>query len=399
MWTGPAISTLSAGRAMVDVMNIMGYRAAALGNHEFDFGLDTLRQRISEMQFPLLAANVHSISNGEIPGFIRPYTLIEINQISIGVIGLASVITPQTTRSTIVAGLEFTDYEQALRKYVPVLKAEGAELLIVIGHICRDEMETLASVAGQLGITLIGGGHCHELLNEQRSGVTLIESGSDWHNYIQVDILFDDNADTLISLTSHTYINSPGHPDEHIASLVRGWHDILDRRFSRVIGYAARDIGQNTPEMNNMITDSWLHAYPHAQIAITNRGGIRQSIPAGDITIATIFGLMPFDNHILALTLNGEELIESLRPSFITAGFSSIRKHLLINGRDLSPDSTYTVLINDFMYGQSNMNFQRYDENPHDLQINYRQPLIDWLKEIRTTKDHPLDDYLDGHER
>jgi len=399
MWTGPAISTLSAGRAMVAVMNAMGYQAAAIGNHEFDFGLDTLRRRLSEMDFPLLAANVHYKKDGNLPGFVQPYKIIEINGVSIGIIGLASSITPFTTRSTIVSGLEFTDYAQALEKYVPLLRAKGAELLIVIGHICHDDMTLLAPLAARLGITVMGGGHCHELINEQQDGVALIESGAEWQNYIQVEILFDNSADTVMSLTTHSYANESARTDPEITDLVNTWHRRLDHRLSQSIGYASREINRNSPEMQNMITDSWLFTHPRAQIALTNSGGIRQSIPAGKITIETIYGLLPFDNHILELHLRGDELIESLHHSIVAAGIRSIEKRLLDNGRYISPDSTYIVLINDFMYTHPDMNFRKYDENPNDLQINYRQPLIDWLMKIETTRFNPLNRYLDRRKR
>jgi 2',3'-cyclic-nucleotide 2'-phosphodiesterase (5'-nucleotidase family) len=91
MWTGPAISTLTAGKSMADVMNAMGYKAAALGNHEFDFGLENITTRCSEMKFPLLAANVKFKDTHQLPDFIQPYTIIDINHVSVGVLGLASV--------------------------------------------------------------------------------------------------------------------------------------------------------------------------------------------------------------------------------------------------------------------------------------------------------------------
>jgi 5'-nucleotidase/UDP-sugar diphosphatase len=399
MWTGPAISTLTTGRSMVDVMNALGYQAAALGNHEFDFGLENLRNRVSEMHFPLLAANVIYKSNGQQPDFVKPYMLIDINDVSVGIIGLASVITPLTTNSKIVADLAFTGYAEALQKFVPRVRAEGAELLIVIGHICLDEMIALAPLASELGIKLIGGGHCHELCQEQIAGVQLIQSGSDWQHFIQVDILFDDLADTVISLTSHTYPNTSTLSDTTIAGLVSAWREELDLTLKEVIGFTKTEIPERSPEMHNMITDSWLNAYPDADIALTNTGGIRQSIPAGNITIETIYGLLPFQNNILELVLSGDQVINCLKPSIIAAGLSSIAQRLLTDGRPICADSTYHVLINDFMYTQPAMNFRSYDQHPYDLQVNYRQPLIDWLKAIKTTKINPLNNFLDPRVR
>jgi 5'-nucleotidase len=136
MWTGPAVSTWFEGASMVQVMNAMGYDAAAPGNHEFDFGLDTLAYNIEEMDFPILGANIRYKSDGRIPTDIgiQPYTLVEVSGVTVGVIGLAGTNTPQVTSPAIVAPFDFIDYEDALREIVPEVRAAGAEIIVVPTH-------------------------------------------------------------------------------------------------------------------------------------------------------------------------------------------------------------------------------------------------------------------------
>lgn len=85
MWTGPAISTTLLGESMVDVMNAMGYRAAALGNHDFDFGQDIIRQRSRQAAFPFLGANIVLRGTDRPSDYVQPNALIDVNGVRVGV--------------------------------------------------------------------------------------------------------------------------------------------------------------------------------------------------------------------------------------------------------------------------------------------------------------------------
>jgi len=187
-WTGPAVSTWFMGESMVEVMNLLEYDASAIGNHDFDFTIEVLEERLEQMNFPFLAANIIEKSSGEITSFVKPYIIKEISGVKVGIIGLASLSTPSTTFPRNVETLEFLPYEQAINTYAPRAIAEGADFLILIGHICKDEMEQLVSVAKQYEIAIIGGGHCHQLFAEEMDDVVLMQSGANMERYIKVQI-------------------------------------------------------------------------------------------------------------------------------------------------------------------------------------------------------------------
>jgi 2',3'-cyclic-nucleotide 2'-phosphodiesterase (5'-nucleotidase family) len=385
MWTGPAISTLTSGKPMVEVMNTLGYSAAALGNHEFDFGLDSLRQRLSEMDFP---------------DFVLPYIVSEINDISIGIIGLTTMSVPTTTNPSNVVDYKFTPYDEELRQIIPRVHNEGAELIIIIGHLCHEEMIDLVPLALEFGIPLIGGGHCHQAFEENYSGVTLIQSGSQYNNYARVELLFDDFADTVMSISSSLHANSDSLMDSSIEMVVEKWRSRLGTTLSEVIGYTTSEIPEKSNEMQNMITDSWLYVYPSAHIAMTNTGGIRQSIPKGNITTEMIFGLLPFNNNILELELSGTELIDCITPDIVYSGLLKTDDgYKLADNRILHSDSTYRVLTNDYLYARPDLNYRKYDQDNYDTSINYKQPLIDWLKSVNSTMNNPINSHLDSVSR
>ncbi len=401
MWTGPAISTWFNGRSMVEVMNAMGYVAAAVGNHEFDFGLDELRARAAQMDFPLLAANLRARDGGAASivadGAVKPYIVTEVGGIRVGVIGLASLKTPMTTMPSHVADFEFVPYQEALAAVVPQVKADGGDLLIVLGHICGDEMTALAPAASQLGIAVIGGGHCHRRVSRVVDGVALIESGAYMQAYVRVDLDWDSTTSTVVDIQAQVHDNQGGAPDRAVAEVVARWRAQTDDALSEVVGYARRKIPRRSNAMFNMVTDAWLAAYPAADVALANRGGFRQDIPAGEITLSTIVGVLPFNNVLIDVELTGAQLIENIECcSPVVGGMTTIGGYALADGTPIDREATYHVLVNDFMYaGGDDFRFQAHDPDAYNTAIDWRQPVIDWLRSLETSPDDPLDDHLD----
>jgi len=397
-WTGPAISTAFKGESMVDVMNAMEYTATAIGNHEFDFKVAGLKERISQANFPFLSANIREKQTGDLADFAQPYVIKEVNGIKVGLIGLTTTSTPVTTFPDNVADYDFIPYKTALEEVVPKVKNDGAELLVVIGHICHTEMTQLVSVATRLGICVIAGGHCNELIGEVRDGVAIIEGGAFMRSYAKVKIAFDAVAHRVVNMEPSTHDNVGGSPVPNIAAVVSNWKSKMDAEFSQVIGYVNQAIEERSNAMFNMITDSWLISFPSADVSLTNRGGIRQDISAGDITPATLFGVLPFDNFLLELDLTGAQLVED-SGNLVMGGMTTIGGHRLSDGTPIHPDSTYRVLTTDFLYSLPTRNFKLHDSEPVELSINYRQPVIDWIKSLNTSSENPLDNFLNHEER
>lgn len=396
MWTGPAISTWFYGESMANVMNVMGYHAAAIGNHDFDFGLDMLDERREQSEFPFLSANIRDKETNDIADIATPYVVKEVNGIKVGLIGLTTLDTPQITKPDNVSGLEFVPYKETLKQIVPKVKADGAELLVVAGHICADEMRTLASTAAELGIAVIGGGHCHELVSNIVNKVALIEGGACMEAYVKVDLTFDTAADRVVKIELNAHENTGGAPDAEVAAVVSHWRSKADEALAKVIGYVEKEIGRQSDAMFNMVTDAWLEAYPAADVSLTNRGGFRQSIPAGEITLETIIGVLPFNNVLMGVELTGAQLIENIeccQP--VVGGMTIISGYKLADGTPIDPDATYRVLVNDFMYtGGNGFKFKQHDPDAYDTAIDWRQPVIDWIVSRNTSPENPLDIYL-----
>jgi len=401
MWTGPAISTWFEGKSMTQVMNLMHYSAAVIGNHEFDFGLDKLLERKNESDFPFLSANIKNKTTGGYPDFCQPFVIKTVNGIKVGIIGLTSVTVPGIIFPKYLVNLNFISYEQALNEVVPQVKQQGAKIIVIISHMGSGEMRTLTSTAKRYGIKLIAGGHSHESIIDQLNGVTIIESGSRLAGYTSVSLNYDTVLDSLMSITAVQKNNTGGSPDTEIQAVVNYWKGETDLALSGIIGYVNNEIGQNTDKMYNLITDSWLYNFPYADIAISNRGGVRQPLPAGNISLSSIVGIMPFENEVVELELTGAQVIavvNSIKSASFFGGINTTNGYKLKNGNAINPNATYKALTTDYYYSIVSI-LQQYDATPTYTYINWRQPVINYIQYLNTTQANPLDNYLDGTAR
>ncbi|MCB8943573.1 MAG: bifunctional metallophosphatase/5'-nucleotidase [Ardenticatenaceae bacterium] len=403
MWTGPAISTWFAGESMAAVMNEMGYAATAVGNHEFDFGLDGLQAREAQSDFPFLSANIRRRSDGTIPTDlgIQPYTIVTANGIQVGIIGLTTTSTPRTTNPVNVAEFEFIDYETALREIVPEVTAAGAELILVPAHICQGELEALAQKIGDLGVDLLGGGHCNELFAKEINGMVVLEGGYHLTSYARATFQFDTATDTVVDVSYGVETNMGGTADPTIATIVNQWQSLADAELSEVIGYTDEGLARRSPEMQALIVESWLQAMPTAHVAITNMGGMRAALAPGALTLGDVIGVMPFNNVIVDVQLTGQQLLRILAFAIGDAAVGGVHLdgatwRFNDTGEPVDPNETYSLLVNDFMYagGDGYELLAEFDPLAYNTAVDWRQPVIDWLIAQDSSAERPLDEAI-----
>ena len=405
MWTGPAISTWFAGESMAAVMNEMGYAATAVGNHEFDFGLDGLQARAEQSTFPFLSANIRRQSDGSIPTDlgIQPYTIITANDVQVGIIGLTTVSTPRTTNPVNVAEFEFIDYETALREIVPEVKAAGAELILVPGHVCQDELQALAQTIGDLGVHLLGGGHCNELFAEEANGIVLLEGGFHLASYGRVIFQFDMETNTVDVVDYGVEMNMGGTADPAITALIAQWQAEADAELKEVVGYTTSGLSRGSSEMQALTVETWLQGMPTANVAITNLGGFRAGLESGAITLEGIIGVLPFNNVLIDVALTGEQLLQVLTFAVNDAAIGGVYQdgnQWRFKGSDevIDPNEVYSLLVNDFMYagGDGYDMLAEFDPLAYNTAVDWRQPVIDWIIAQESSPERPLDEAIQG---
>ena len=397
MWTGHALSTVWEGESMIDVMNAMGYDAAAIGNHDFDFGLEALRAREEEATFPFLSANIREQKTGEIPDFALPYFVTDVNGIGVGLIGLSTIETKIDTQPSHVAEFDFLPYAEVLPDIAEQARDDGAGLLLIIGHLCGNETRTLAPLAAELDIHLIGGGHCHQEVNEVVNGVSLVESGFFNRGYTRIDILYDTDTDVIVEMETEFMPNKAGREDAEIASLIESWRDQTDDAIWEIIGYVDSGIDRNSPEMAALVLDPWLDAWTGADAALASSRYVQQDLIQGDITPGVIIGLLSTSNELVEVDLTGEQLIETIKAHHpLMAGIDAEEnEYRFSDGGTVVSDSIYRVLVPEALYfGGNYFEFFRYDPDPTFTGIDWRQPTLDWIRSVGSSREQPINEYL-----
>lgn len=398
LWTGPAISTWFQGESMTEILNALHYDAAAVGNHEFDFGLDVLAARAAQADFPLVSANIRYAGSERAPTElgIQPFAVIEDAGWRIGVIGLTTQATRTATHPANIQGLDFRDYAAALRQVAPQARAAGAQLLVAPGHLCRPEVEALAPVAAELGIALLGGGHCNELEAGVIDGVAVVTGGAHLASYAVVRLTLASDG-RVLDVAAATRLNEGGLADPAVAAITTRWQATVDAELGVTIGYLAAPLPRRSQAMQDLVTYSWLWGVGSADFAVTNLGGLRADLPAGPVTLADILTVLPFDNVLVAVELTGDQVIRTFGGRFdaARAGFY-FDGHNWINENDglpLDRDAVYTVLVNDFMYagGDEFGQLATLDPDAYNTAIDWRQPVIDWIKAQGSSAENPLD--------
>ena len=225
----------------------------------------------------------------------------------------------------------------------------------------------------------------------------LLGGGASLASYGVAHIRFDTESDTVVSADLAFRTNSGGTPDPQVEAVVESWQALAAAELSVVIGYSENGVARRSPQMQTLIVESWLRAYPAADVALTNFGGMRADLPPGEITMADIIGVMPFDNVIVEVLLSGAELEAVMRgrqDNTAVAGMARVGGRWLLDesGQPPQADAVYSVLVNDFMYaGGDGYLFAQYDPFGYDTSINWRQPVIDWIMAQNSSPAAPLD--------
>ena len=311
------------GETMVEAMNIMEFDAMTPGNHDFNFGYDRLIELKKMAEFPILAANV--VKEADKSTDFQAYQIFTMdNGLRVGVFGLATAETLYKSHPDNTKGIEFTDNIVAGNKAVKDLKAENVDFIIALVHLGDDVSSKDTSIKlaeGVEGIDLIVDGHSHTTLPEGNmvNGVLIAQAGYYTNNIGIVKVNFEDKMlkDLKASLIPYSEAKELAD-DQEILDLIAELDKINAPIVNVVVGKTLVDLDGAKPNvrtketnLGNLITDA-MRISTGADIAMTNGGGIRESIPAGDITVKQILTSFPFTNALAVIEVTGKELMGAL---------------------------------------------------------------------------------------
>lgn len=326
---GTAISNLSWGRATIAAHNASGYDAAAVGNHEFDWGQDTLVARVRESRFPWLAANVFVAGTRRQPAWLRPWVMIERGGVRTAVIGIALRTTPEVVLAGRTAGLEFGPEAPAVDQAAREARAAGADFVVVTAHLgasceesgtapaepsagCRGEILEMADALTE-PVDLVVGGHTHRRVLTQEDSIPIVEAASYSTAYSVTDLERRGGRTIVTTREVRTPFADEVSPDTQVARVVAEWERSVRPITERVVATLAQPLEREGSEyaLGNLLADA-IRVQTGAQASLVNNGSIRRALPAGPVSWGILYELQPFANALVTVRVTGAQLREAL---------------------------------------------------------------------------------------
>ncbi|MBR3910062.1 MAG: 5'-nucleotidase C-terminal domain-containing protein, partial [Anaerotignum sp.] len=319
------------------------YDAVSFGNHEFDFGQEAVKDIAATLKagrIPVLAANILKAGTNE--PYFGDNIVFELDGIKVGMFGLDTAETQTKSAPSSVAGMKFVDKEEMFalaQAQVDELKAAGCEYIICIAHLGVDD-ESIGRRSTDMatavkGIDLVIDGHSHtEMPGGEVVGETMIVStGSYLANVGTVVVDMETKEETAALISAADYAANNGVYDERLTMMVAADTEEINAIYEGIFAETKvdlngeRDPGVRTLETNlgDFAADAYLYAGRQyvkeagldmtVDLALANGGGIRASIPAGEISMNTLYTVFPYGNTVALVTITGEQLLEVLEAS------------------------------------------------------------------------------------
>ena len=392
---GTPEGTLTRGVASVTLMNQLGYSAAVVGNHEYDYNEDNLKFMLSGSSFPWLGANVYVKETGQEPSYLKPYTIIEKAGRKIAVIGLAGRHTSTSALPLYVKHLEFKNEATEAAKWTEEVKKLNPDAIIILAHLGfgagtgpktdistwtftgEASYGTLAIARAAKGAAVVIGGHNHVGLlkgyYDKESGVLIAESYFGLTDVSRIELEFDDATgkfrgakDELIPLWTDTT-----GEDAKVTETIKKFSASVEKEMDKPLGESETDLGFDPDGVNSPI-GNWMADAMRRQagtdMAFQNTAGIRSDMKKGVLKMRDIYQVMPFENTLVTLKMTGAQLQKlvadnlyggraKIQMSGLTARFKISPEGKMTDlvleraGKIILPEEEFTVVTNNYLAG------------------------------------------------
>lgn len=365
------------GESVVPILNRLGYSVMASGNHEFDYGYEQLLKLRDMLKYPVMSANVFKADGSNL---LVPYYEATVGGKKFAFVGFVAEDTPILTQPDNVKGLTFKNPVEVAKEIVPKLKKQ-VDHVVVVSHVGIEVDREIAKNVP--GIDLIVGGHSHTALKtpELVNGTYIVQDWEYGKSLGRADLYYLGKDLVAFSGGLKDY-DANVKADPEIEVLVGDIVKKIDEVMNVVIAKTEVDLDGDrtlvrTKETNigNYIADAMLArtkaiAGHEADVALTNAGGIRVQLKAGDITKKDLYSLLPFPTTLVVVEATGAELKRALEngvskveeqagrfPQISGMSFTYDPSQpagqrvveVLVGGKALDEKKTYKIATNDFI--------------------------------------------------
>jgi 5'-nucleotidase len=408
----PLISSLLNHESTIHALGDAGLEFSAVGNHEFDRGVDELLRLQAIGHFRYLGANVRYRSSGQrvFPAWATKRWLMRGGAtLQIAFVGAVLRDTPALVGSKGVAEVEFLDEAEAVNDAVREIRAQGIEAIVLLLHeggytsqerfddlSCPDFRGPILGIVERLdpAVDVVISGHTHRAYVCRHHGRLVTSAGQEGRLLTDIELTVDSSSGDVRDARARQWpvvndtlpnplpVRYPvATPDASLQARVASWAEAIAPLADRTVGYISAPLTRRTSDagettLGSAVADAQLAATAapnegEAQIAFVNTGGLRADLasPDGRVSHEQTFAVHPFGNRLVTLSLSGSQIDELLETQWqgagsllqVSAGFRYLwsvsaptgariaPSDLLLDGEPLLPDSYYRVTVSDFL--------------------------------------------------
>lgn len=324
---GSPVSTLFRGLPVFEIANLFAYDAATLGNHDFDYGWRVAQEFLRKANYPIVSANIVDPRGRLMTG--KGFVILKSGGVRVAVIGAMTEGLPQLTKAEARGTWKVTPVVSTVRKVAQEVRSKS-DVIVVVGHLSPEEEKQLLADAPE--VSAIISGHSHRGIPEAlRDGQRLMVRVKSYGEELgRLDLEVDTERKMVVKSQWRTLpVNAnTAQPASDVARMVARWENEVAKIVDVPIGESRRV--QSQTEVKALIEQA-MRETMGTDLALMNRGGVRDRLPKGTILARHVWNIMPFDNEVVVGKFKGSRIPKRI------AG-----------DRQLDPDREYTLAVTDF---------------------------------------------------
>jgi 5'-nucleotidase len=371
----PLVSAWFHDEPTVEAANAIGFDVGTLGNHEFDEGgeellrllrggrrtgpearkrdadgslVNTSASSFAGTRFPTIAANTFDRSGRLV---LPAYRVVARAGVRIGFIGVTTPRTPVWLLARHAAPFRFGDVSEAVDRWVPVLRAQGVEAIVVLAHegaATKDAADGEGPILDEVrqmhpAVDVVVAGHSHSLLNLRVDGKLVVEALAYGMAYDLVDLTIDRAGGDVVAASARTPATDHGSAgaDPWLDALVAERRARVAPMAERVVGSVPTPLTRANGQLARFAAEAQ-RRWADADLALLSPASLRADLDAGPLTYEKLFAAQTYDHPLLRLELRGADLLEALEASHEPV----VRSHL---PEPLDPDRDYAVVASELL--------------------------------------------------
>jgi 5'-nucleotidase/UDP-sugar diphosphatase len=324
---GSPVSTIYRGEPIYQLANLLGFDAACLGNHEFDYGWAQAAKFAEIARFPIVTANVVNAAGKPITP--KPYVILKVNGLRVAVIGAMTGALSRLSTPKLLGEWHTTPVVETVRRYAQELRGQS-DLVVLLAHIDGGEENAILHSVPEVPVWVTG--HIHSGMPEATTyeGRVVVRVKSYGEELGRLELQVDTEKKAPVSWTWNRIAvdDSKLEPDAAMAGQVKLWEDKVAAQVDRPLAVSTRAF--NNAEVKRLIEQA-LREQTHSDFAWMNSGGVRAGLPKGQLLDRHIWNIIPFDNDVVIGTFKGRDL-----PAVV------------VGDKKIDPARDYTLAVSDY---------------------------------------------------